>query len=147
MTHSPNLVAFVAAWEQLRTSAYDDGGGVWTIGYGHTKDVRPGDRCTVEQAQAWLDEELQETSDAVDGMVTVVIEQHHFDALVSFAYNCGTMALRGSTLLARLNEGRTDDAATQFVRWNKDNGKVLRGLLARRAGEILMFTFGDYAGR
>lgn len=147
MTHSPELVAFVAAWESLRLRAYDDGGGVWTIGYGHTKDVRRGDTCTEEQARAWLDDELTETSNAVEDMAPESLLQHEFDALVSFAYNCGAPALHGSTLLARVNEGRMEDAATQFVRWNKDGGKVVRGLLARRAGEVLMFTFGEYTGR
>ena len=147
MNHSPECRSFVAAWETLRTRAYDDGGGVWTIGYGHTRGVRRGDICTPQEAEDWLDEELANVDDEVSALLEVPVSQSEFDALVSLAYNIGVSALAGSTLLKLLNQGQHSQASAQFVRWNKDNGRTLRGLLARRAGELLMFMFGEYSGK
>lgn len=141
------LREFVAAYETLRLAAYDDGGGVWTIGYGHTHGVRRGDNCDREQAEAWLDAELEEAADDVRAVVHVPLEQWQFDALVSFTFNCGATALAESRLLKRVNGALHDAAANEFPRWNKDNGRVLRGLLARRAGEALIYAFNDYTGR
>lgn len=158
MHHTPALRTFVAAWESLRLRAYDDGGGVLTIGYGHTKGVQQGDVCTVEEAEAWLDEELGEAGQIVNDAVKVTLLQHQFDACASLTYNIGrgkagvadgfAVLKNGqpSTLLRAINADQHGAAITQFLRWNKDNGQVLRGLLARRAGEGLIYAFADYTG-
>jgi lysozyme len=144
---SADLLAFLRAWEGLRLKAYDDGGGVWTIGYGHTKDVRKGDTCTREQAEKWLAEEVSEFATGVDAVIHVATEQHEFDACVSLAYNIGLAAFRDSTLLRKLNENLFESAKEQFGRWVFDNGKRIAGLVSRRAAEREMFDVGDYSGR
>src|SRR5690606_6833672 len=75
----------------------------------------------------------------VDRLVKVPLKQHQFDALVSFAYNAGIGNLRSSTLLRKLNARDFAGAALEFHRWNRSNGKVLPGLVRRRAAEALLF--------
>ena len=146
MNHSDQCTAFVAAWEALRLKAYRDGAGIPTIGYGHIKGVQMGDTCTQEQALDWLSEELATASDDVDRLVVIPLEQHRFDALTSWVYNCGAGALATSNLLKCVNAALHDQAAVQMLRWNKAGGNVTRGLLARRAGEALMYALDDYTG-
>lgn len=147
MMHSAACREFVAAWESLRLVAYDDGGGVWTIGYGHTLGVRAGDTCTKQQADAWLDTDLESAANDVRRLVHVPLAQNQFDALASFTLNLGATALFTSRLLKRVNGAEHDKAVAELLRWNKDNGAVLHGLLARRAGEGLVYAFGDYTGK
>lgn len=137
----------IKSFESCRLVAYDDGGGVWTIGWGHTRGVKRGDTCTQAQADAWLLEDVTEAELAVHRLVKVPITQNQFDALVSFAYNCGadedadTIAegLGDSTLLRKLNGADYVGAAAEFPKWNKDNGVVLQGLVRRRAAEQNLF--------
>ena len=75
----------------------------------------------------------------VAALLKVPTKQHQFDALVSFAYNCGIGNLRSSTLLRKLNAGDFPGAALEFHRWNRANGRVLAGLVRRRAAEALLF--------
>ncbi len=112
---------------------------VWTIGYGTTEGVRPGQTITQAQAELLLARDLKRFEDAVNELVKVPISQNQFDALVSFAYNCGVAALAGSTLLRKVNERRFTEAAAQFQRWNKGGGKVLTGLVRRRDAEAKLF--------
>lgn len=123
--------------------AYRCPAGVWTIGWGCTKGVKAGMTWTKQQAVEGLRRELAECEAAVTRMVTVPIHQHQFDALVSFAYNCGVGALKKSTILRKLNRGDVEGAAAAFELWNKAtvNGKrvVLRGLARRRAAEKALF--------
>jgi len=67
------------------------------------------------------------------------VKHHQFDALVSFAYNVGIGNLKSSTLLRKLNAGDYDGAALEFHRWKRSNGRVLPGLVRRRAAEALLF--------
>ncbi len=126
-------------FEGIRLQAYLDGGGVPTIGYGHTKGVKLGQECDMAQAVQWLREDVQEAVDAVNRLVKVKINQAQFDALVDFVFNLGAGAFAKSTLLRMLNAGDYTGAAGQFQRWNKDNGKVIAGLSRRRAAEARLF--------
>jgi lysozyme len=123
--------------------AYRCPAGVPTIGWGCTKGVKLGMIWTREQATEGLRRELAECEAAVSRLVTVDINQHQFDALVSFSYNCGTGALGKSTLLKRLNAGDYQGAAAAFAMWDKAKvgGKMttLRGLTRRRAAERELF--------
>lgn len=140
MRLSPEGEAFIKGFETLRLKAYDDGVGVWTIGWGHTKNVKPGDTCTEEQAQQWFLEDLEPAEEAIDDFVDVVLTQGQHDALVSFVFNCGVGAFKSSTLLKLLNAKDFDAARGQFGRWNKGGGRVLDGLTKRRAAEAAMFA-------
>jgi lysozyme len=131
---------FTGSSEGLRLHAYQDTGGVWTIGYGHTKDVKEGDTCTKEQALQWLSEDLQEAERIVHWLVKVPLTQGQFDALVDFVFNLGGSQFASSTLLKQLNGGLYEAAAEQFKRWVYDNGKVQPGLVKRAYGRKQMFV-------
>jgi lysozyme len=75
----------------------------------------------------------------VTTLLRVPVKEHQFDALVSFAYNVGIGNLKSSTPLRKLNAGDFDGAALKFHRWNRSTGKVLPGLVRRRAAEALRF--------
>ena len=119
--------------------------GVWTIGYGQTgsyygKRVRRGMTTTKAEAHAWLrDHSIKTYEDAVTQAVKVPLNQHQFDALVSFAYNVGVGALKQSTALRKLNAGDYAGAADALTMWTKCNGKVLAGLVRRRKEERALF--------
>ena len=134
----------ICNFEGLKLSAYDDSTGVWTIGYGTTrypngKRVSEGDRCTLEQAKAYMQHDLKIFERAVNSAVKVSLKQNQFDALVSLAYNIGVGAFKNSTLLKNLNLGDYKEAANQFDVWVNAGGKRLQGLVNRRAMEKKIF--------
>jgi lysozyme len=139
MTISDVGLNLIKRFEGLRLTAYDDGVGVWTVGFGHTKGVQPGDKITEEQATDFLRIDVAEASDAVARLVTVALSQNQRDALISLVYNIGSGAFEGSTLLRKLNAGDHAGAADEFTRWNKGGGRVLAGLVKRRAAERELF--------
>ena len=131
---------FIRRHEGLRLRAYKDGGGVWTIGYGHTgNDVHPDSEWSVGQCDVAFEKDVQWAVHGVNSSVLVDLTQNQFDALVSFVYNLGGGAFNNSTLLGMLNAGDYEGAADQFPRWCHDNHKVVAGLLARRADEKRLF--------
>jgi lysozyme len=136
--------------EGLRLRAYLCPANVWTIGIGTTvypdgRKVQPGDKCTEQQAADYLANDVKGFERAVAAMVTVPLTGNQFSALVSFAYNVGISALRGSTLLRLLNAGDYASAANQFLRWNRAAGRVLTGLTVRRRAERSLFLTPDSA--
>ena len=123
--------------------AYKCPAGVLTIGWGHTnhhgKKFDTTTRWTKEHCDEAFYEDMEGFEVAVRRLVKVPLEQHQFDALVSFAYNCGEGNLAKSTLLKKVNAKDFDAAANEFHKWNKGGGKVLSGLTRRRASEALLF--------
>lgn len=142
MKTSPHGRALIAEFEGCKLVAYRCSAGVPTIGYGHTRGVKMGDRCTQQQADAWLREDLVEAERAVDMLVKPHLTQEQFDALVSFTFNLGTRALAESTMLILLNTHRLALAAEQFGRWVNASGKRVDGLVRRRAAEKALFLDG-----
>lgn len=137
-------VNLIKSFEGCSLKAYKCPVGVWTIGWGTTEPingVKPheGMIITQQQADEILIKNLKAYENAVNKYVTYQINQNQFDALVSFAYNCGNGALKTSTLLKKLNAGDVQGAANEFLRWNKANGKVLNGLTRRRESERKLF--------
>lgn len=110
-----------------------------TIGWGCTEGVKLGMRWTREEADAAFMRELEKFEFAVQRLVTVEMNQNEFDALTSFAYNCGEGALGKSTILRKLNKGDRKGAAAAFHMWNKGGGRVLPGLVRRRREEAELF--------
>lgn len=112
----------------------------WTIGYGHYgSDVTEGMSITKEKADELFAKDIAKFEKAVNEAVKPEINQNMFDALVSFAYNVGIGAFTRSTLLKKLNEGDFINASEEFKKWNKSSGKVLNGLVRRRAMEMELF--------
>lgn len=136
-------IALIKRFEGLSLDAYQDIAGIWTIGYGHTTGVTPGQRITEAEAEALLRDELDRFENGVNSAVKVDINPNEFSALVSFSYNVGLGALRSSTALRRLNAGDRMGAADALTWWNKatvDGRKVVvRGLTRRRAAERALF--------
>jgi lysozyme len=139
MKLSPAGVEALKQYEGLSLTAYRDSGGVWTIGYGSTRDVREGMRISQAEADQRFLADTEWAQAAVRTDVVVPITQPQFDALVSLAYNIGAGAFAKSTLVRLLNAGDYRGAAEQFLAWNKVRGEVVTGLAARRAKERAMF--------
>ena len=137
-------LALTKRYEGLRLKAYQDSGGIWTVGYGHTgKDVQPGREVSPLEAEALLRADLRGAINCVNSAVKVAIEQRHFDALVDFCFNAGSGALLRSTLLLKTNAKDIAGAAEQFDCWVHVNGVLSRGLQRRRTAEKAMFM-GTY---
>ena len=132
-------LALIKKFEGCELKAYQCSAGVWTIGYGHTKDVVEGMEITQEQAEQMLVDELHEYESYINKYVTVALSQNQFDALVSWVYNLGPANLKASTMLKVLNDGKYEDVPYQMKRWNKAGGKVLDGLVRRREAEALLY--------
>lgn len=128
--------------EGLRLKAYQCPAGVWTIGFGHTGAVRPGQEITREEADTLLRKDVEDAEKSVSWYVTVPLTQDQFDALVSFVFNLGIGKLKGSTLLRLLNGGDYKGAADEFPRWVFAGKVRLNGLIARRADEKSLFLRG-----
>lgn len=114
-----------------------------TIGWGHTNDhgrqFNEGSVWTQAECDAELASDMARFEAVVERLVKVELKQHQFDALVSFAYNCGAGALEKSTLLRKINNRDFAGAASEFNRWTHGGGRVLPGLVRRRASESLLF--------
>lgn len=139
MRTSARGIALIKEFEGFRAKAYQDAVGVWTIGYGFTKGVRPGDTMSRAQAEARLREELIAYEHGVLRAVHGQATQSQFDALVSFAFNVGVAGMSKSTVIKRHNEGNYQAAARAFGLWNKAGGRVLNGLTRRRAAESALY--------
>lgn len=143
---SEKTLDFIKQWEGCRLRAYLDSAGVPTIGYGHTAGVRMGDTCTQEQADAWLEEEVEWFQNAVLSACSVTPNRNQLTALVSFTYNLGLGNLRKSLLLKKHNARNFTGAAMEFLKWDKarhPETKQLRavpGLTNRRKAERQMYA-------
>ena len=133
-------VEHIKHWEALRLSAYlPTPNDRWTIGWGHTKGVKKGDTCTEAEAEVFLREDLEWVEDAIDELVVPKLTQNQRNALGSFVFNIGRTNFANSTLLRKLNANDFEGAAAEFPRWNKQKGRVLKGLTRRRAMEQKIF--------
>lgn len=139
MKTSQKGIDLIKQFEGFRSKAYRDVVGVWTIGYGFTKNVKEGDTITREEAEARLRNELVEYEQAVLAACTLPTNQHQFDALVSFCFNVGLGNLRKSSVIKAHNRGDFQAAARAFALWNKAGGKVWPGLTRRRAAEAALY--------
>lgn len=133
-------LALITDIEQLRLTAYRDSGGVWTIGYGHTRWAVEGMQISAAKALELLAQDVAEAEAAVNRLVRVPLEQHQFDALVCFVFNVGVGAFKTSTLLRLINErAESMRTAAEFLRWVYCKGKKLAGLETRRRKERLLY--------
>lgn len=138
-------IDLIHSFESLRLKAYPDPGSKdgkpWTNGWGSTgSDIGPGTVWTKEKADQRFASDLSKFEQAVSLLVKVPLTQHQFDALVSFTYNLGIGSLKSSTLLKMLNEGYYSNAGLQLLRWTKNDGVEMAGLVRRRKAELKMFN-------
>jgi len=144
MRTGPQGIELIRHFEGCRFDAYLCPAGVWTIGYGHTADVKEGDSIDQEAAEAFLIEDLEKFEQAVMRLVEVSLTQQQFDALVSWTFNLGAGNLAESTLLRKLNNYQYAEVPEQMMRWVRAGGKVLDGLVRRRAAEAALFQNKDW---
>jgi lysozyme len=144
MKTSPEGLEAIRQRESLRLKAYKDGGGVWTIGYGHTLTAKEGTVISEFQAHNLLALDIICFENAVNLHVVGPLKQCEFDALVSFAFNLGVGWVDPSkcTAVYKLNAGDRHGFARNFVRFCKDNGSYVEGLNMRRGEELYQFMGG-----
>lgn len=131
----------IKEFEGCKLTAYRDPVGVWTIGYGHTRGVKEGDKITKKKADDLLSEDLERFENAVNKWSNkkYFFNQNEFDALVSFAFNLGNGNLDKLVNYGKRNRGQIADA---ILLYNKAGGKVLNGLVKRRKKERELFLSG-----
>lgn len=143
-------VPLVAKWEGLRTTAYLDTiaePDIWTVCYGETNDVQPGDSYTADECAEMLRKRLRTYRAGWHGYLTPQTLQYRLTAqrdgaYTSFAYNVGVVGAGGSTATRRLNAGNIRGGCEAIGWWNKAGGRVIRGLVNRRAEEIALCLVG-----
>ena len=135
MKSSDLLLNKIIDFEGCKLTAYKCPAGVWTIGVGHTKGVKQGQKITEAQAISLLKGDLLPCENYVNNL-GVCKTQGQFDALVDFCFNLGTGALGRSTLLKYIRQGKAEQYIRgEFAKWIKSGGKTLAGLVKRRAWE------------
>lgn len=150
ITVSALTLAGIAGWEGYRRTAYDDGVGVQTVGFGSTthadgRPVRPGDTITPERAVLRLAQDADRLwREAAACIGDVPLAAHEAAAFQSLAYNIGASAFCRSTLVKKLRQTPPDyaGACREILRWNRAGGRVLPGLTKRREAEYRMCTEG-----
>ncbi|MBQ7093765.1 MAG: S-layer homology domain-containing protein, partial [Clostridia bacterium] len=150
MSVSQEGIDFIKAKEGFYKDMYTYAGS-WLIGYGTLcEEGEYPDGITEEKAEELLREELVRHENEVNAFLTknnVSLQQHQYDALVSFTYNLGTNWLKGSSKLVRILKGEQatrDEVVDAFGIWCHAGGKVQDGLAKRRIQEALMFLDGKY---
>ena len=141
MNISDNGLNAIKRYEGCRLTAYQDVKGVWTIGYGHTGDVFYGETITQAEADALFRNDIQKFVKGVNSLLgSTRVNQNQFDALVSFAYNCGLTALKNSTLLRKVKANPNDPTIKdEFKKWVYSGGKYIQGLANRRSSESELY--------
>lgn len=140
MKISNSGLELIKKYEGCRLIAYLCPSGVWTIGYGHTNGVRQGMTITQSQADEYLRKDVYKAENYVNSYDNIYhFSQEQFDALVSFTYNCGAGNLKKLVNGGMRTIGEISNAIPTF---NKSKGKVLNGLVRRRADEKALFDKG-----
>jgi lysozyme len=148
VTHSPACTTLTASFESFRPTAYQDGNGVWTLGYGRAIGITEGMTCTLAQAQEWLSEDLGVADAALTRLVKVGLNQNQWDAICDFVFNIGQGHFAGSSCLAMLNQGDGAGAIRSICYLGDDEkyhgwvivaGEASPGLVRRRQAEQALF--------
>jgi lysozyme len=140
MVPSATCFALIRKSEGLRLKAYQDMGGVWTVGYGHTgPDVTPNKKITVDEAETLLHNDATHACDSVLQLTDGIVSQGQLDALTDFVFNLGASKLKNSTLLRKHRAGNYPGAAAEFAKWIYADGRIAEGLIKRRAAETHLY--------
>ena len=139
MKTSEKGINLIKKFEGCKLTAYKCPAGIWTIGYGHTRNVHKGEVIIQQQADELLKQDLLVYEEGINVM-KLNINQNQYDSLVSFAFNLGLGALQKSTLLKRIKVNPNDTKIKdEFLRWSYAGGKQLKGLLLRRQAECDLY--------
>ena len=141
-TLSSKGLGFIQSWEKFRERRYRDQGGRLTIGWGHL--IKPGEQfdepMTAKEGRHVLAEDVAATELGLSGLCNDVdLTQEEFDAICSFAFNCGLGAFYHSTLCRLIKGGHFIDASGQFPLWDHVGKKESKGLENRRLAERDVF--------
>jgi len=131
-------LAIIRKWESLRLKAYKCSADVWTIGWGHTKGVKQDDVCTIEKANEYFKEDLEEKELQINNL-NLQLTDNEYSALISFIFNIGIGNFTKSTMLRLLKQNKKIEASNEFQKWNKCKGETLDGLTKRRRDERDLF--------
>ena len=135
MKISQNGLNLIKQYEGLRLVAYKDPAGIPTIGYGHTRNVVLGQKITEEKAEAYLLEDLVIAQTKVSKLDSIYHwNQNEFDALVSFAFNIGSL-----TALTKFGIRTKEEIASKMLLYVNAGGKKMQGLVNRRKAEHDLF--------
>ena len=141
MIVSPEGLDIIKSHEGLRLSAYQDSVNVWTIGYGTTSNVKPGQTISLQQAEEFLRRDVRVFEAAVKANITVPLAQNQYDALVSLVYNIGPGNFKKSPVVKAVNTQAPDkvlEAAFLYHSYGR-GGVFLNGLKKRRLKEFELF--------
>jgi len=130
--------ALVATFEGNSYTSYRDPAGIPTICRGHTAGVKLGQKATPAQCDTYTKGDLGTAFNAVDRLVKVDVNANELGAYTDFVYNAGSGNFASSTMLKKLNAGDHAGACAELKRWVYANGKVLAGLVKRRAAEYAL---------
>ena len=130
-------IGFIGAWEGLRLEAYPDVIKIWTACYGETKNIKPGMKFTKAECDEMFARRLVEFEQGMRKCLTNPdrIPAKSYVAFLSLSYNIGTGAFCRSTLARKINAGDIRGACNELPKWNRAGGKVVKGLVNRRAEE------------
>lgn len=140
MIHSQKATNLVSEFEGFSSVAYQDGNGIWTIGFGHTANVKGADVTTRDAALVWLSNDLDTADNCINRYVKVPLNQNQFDALCSFVFNIGCGNFSKSTCFRNLEASQYAAAGAAMLMWNKIAGQVSPGLDRRRKAEQALFS-------
>jgi len=131
------ITLLIQPWEGRSLQAYRDIVGVWTICYGETNGVQPGDVATPAECDTMLAKSVKAYADGLDACVEPDLPRKTWAAFISLTYNIGVRAACGSTAVKRLNAGDLVGACDAILMWNKAGSplRVVQGLVNRRAAE------------
>lgn len=134
-----NAIELIKEFEKLYLEAYLCPAKVWTIGWGHTKGVKPGMKITEEKAEELLEEDMQEAIKVVERL-NIDLSDNQYNALVSFVFNIGGSAFARSTIRRKILANPNDkNIRAEFMRWVYADGKMLKGLERRREEEAELY--------
>ncbi len=130
-------VALIGAWEGLRTMAYRDAVGIPTVCYGETRGVKIGDRYRVEECKVMLGDGIVDFEKSIRKCLTYPdqIPDKTYVAFLSLAYNIGQAGFCRSSVAHYANQKQLTRACHRIKAFNKADGRILRGLVRRRAEE------------
>lgn len=137
-------LTLIKNWEGCKLTAYPDPGSrdgtPWTIGYGHTKGVKRGMKIEPEEAEEFLIEDLKVAEAVIAKYIKVDLNENQYGALTSFIHNIGEDQFVEGSVDNYINSGKLDQVPDRMKLYNKNDGKFMKGLAARRADEIALWN-------